>query len=253
MCCPHLIVTLSPENTNNLKKTIMKKILLLLLLAFPVIAYSQTTGMKAPEKPTDAQVLGFSKGVKSVVFGFQAGFGYTYHFDRNGQLTAVVYTDHGDEGTLLMKNGQATQCDVVSEEYGAEEPTVPEYFHVTYSYQQLGDETIIYRTENQKQEQIGSMYYENGRISRIKSNGKQHTFMYNLEGRAFTQDGTEVYPPLFIFFSETPTLPRKHQVIKKDAKGRPLEAKASMEVESYSGNVTYRILYWNPDVLGTGD
>lgn len=216
----------------------MKKILLFLLLAFSVIANSQTT------KPTDAQVLGFSKGVKSVVFGFEAGFGYTYHFDRDGQLTAVGYTDHGDKGTLLMKDGLVIQCDVVSEEFGAEEPTIPEYFHVTYSYQQLGDETIIYRTENQKQEKIGSLYYENGRISRIKTDEEEHTFMYNLEGRAFTQDGTEIYPPLAIFFSETPTLPKKHQVIKMDSKGRPLEAKASIEVETYYGNVTYDIMYW---------
>lgn len=195
--------------------------------------------MMAALKPTDAQVLGFSKGVKSVAFGFQAGFGCTYHFDRDGQLTAVVYTDHGDKGTILLKNGQVTQCDVVSEGYGEEEPTVPEFFHATFSYQQRNDETVIFRTEKQKTEQIASLYYENGRISRIKSDGKEHTFMYNQEGRAFTQDGTEVYPPLVIFFSETPTLPRKHQVIKKDAKGRTIEAKASME-----GIVTYDILYW---------
>ena len=143
-----------------------------------------------------------------------------------------------------MKNGQVTQCDVVSEGYGEEEPTVPEFFHATFSYQQRNDETVIFRTEKQKTEQIASLYYENGRISRIKSDGKEHTFMYNQEGRAFTQDGTEVYPPLVIFFSETPTLPRKHQVIKKDAKGRTIEAKASMEVETYNGIVTYDILYW---------
>lgn len=216
----------------------MKNILLFLLLAFPVTANSQTT------KPTDAQILGFSKGIKNVVFGFEAGFGYTYHFDRDGQLTTVVYTDHGDKGTLLMKDGLVVQCDVVSEGYGEEEPTIPEFFHSTFSYQQLGDEIIIYRTENQKKEKVGSLYYENGRISRIKSDEKEHSFMYNLEGRAFTQDGTEVYPPLVIFFNETPTLPRKHQVIKKDAMGRPLEAKASMEVETYNGNVTYDIMYW---------
>ena len=217
----------------------MKKILFIVSFLFVIIGISY-----AQNKPTDAQVLGFSDGVKSVAFGFEAGFGYTYHFDPNGQLTTVVYTDHGDTGTLLMKDGQVEQCDVVSEGFGEEEPTIPEFFHATFSYQQLGDETIIYRTENQKQEQIGSLYYENGRISRIKSDGKEQTFMYNLEGRAFTQDGTEIYPPLAIFFSETPTLPRKHQVIKKDAKGRLLEAKASMEAETYGGNVTYHILYW---------
>lgn len=216
----------------------MKNILVFLLLAFPVIANGQT------KKASDAQILGFNKGVKSVVFGFEAGFGYTYHFDRDGQLTTVVYTDHGDKGTLLMKDGRATQCDVVSEGYGEEEPTIPEFFHSTFSYQQLGDETIIYRTENQKKEKIGSLYYDNGRISRIKSDEQEHTFMYNLEGRAFTQDGTEVYPPLVIFFNETPTLPRKHQVIKKDAMGRLLEAEASMEAETYSGVVTYYIMYW---------
>lgn len=217
----------------------MKKILFIVSFLFVIIGISY-----AQNKPTDAQVLGFSDGVKSVAFGFEAGFGYTYHFDPNGQLTTVVYTDHGDTGTLLMKDGQVEQCDVVSEGLGEEEPTIPEFFHATFSYQQLGDETIIYRTENQKQEQIGSLYYENGRISRIKSDGKEQTFMYNLEGRAFTQDGTEIYPPLAIFFSETPTLPRKHQVIKKDAKGRLLEAKAWMEAETYGGNVTYHILYW---------
>ena len=168
----------------------------------------------------------------------------TEDHDPNGQLTTVVFTDHGDTGTLLMKDGRAQQCDVVSLGYAEEEPTIPKFFHATFSYQQMGDETIIYRTENQKQEQIGSLFYENGRISRIKSDGKEQTFMYNLEGRAFTQDGTEIYPPLAIFFSETPTLPRKHQVIKKDAKGRLLEAKASMESETYGGNVTYHILYW---------
>ena len=155
--------------------------------------------MATPDKPTDAQVLGFSKGVKSVEFGFEAGFGYTYHFNREGQLTAVVYTDHGNTGTLLIKDGQVTQCDAVSEGFDEEEPTVPEFFHVTFSYKQLDDETIIYRTNNQETERVGSLYYENGRISRIKSDGKEHTFMYNLEGRAFTQDGTEVYPPLFLF------------------------------------------------------
>ena len=216
----------------------MKKILLFLLLAFPVIANSQTT------KPTDAQVLGFSKGVKSVEFGFEAGFGYTYHFDQGGQLTAVVFTDHGDTGTLSMKDGRAEKCDVVSMGYGEEEPTIPEFFHSTFSYQQQGNETIVYRTENQKKEKIASLYYENGRISRIKSDEKEQTFMYNQEGRAFTQDGTEIYPPLVIFFNETPTLPRKHQVVKKDTKGRTLEAEASMEVETYSGVVTYDIVYW---------
>lgn len=216
----------------------MKKVLFFLLLAFPVIANSQTT------KPSDAQVLGFSKGVKSVEFGFEAGFGYTYHFDRDGQLTTVVFTDHGDTGTLSMKDGRAEKCDVVSEGYGEEEPTIPEFFHSTFSYQQIGDETIVYRTENQKKEKIGSLFYENGRISRIKSDEEEQTFMYNQEGRAFTQDGTEIYPPLVLFFSETPTLPRKHQVIKKDAMGRPLEAKTSIEVETYSGDVTYEITYW---------
>ena len=217
----------------------MKKILFIVSFLFVIISISY-----AQNKPADAQALGFSEGVKSVAFGFNAGFGYTYHFDPNGQLTTVVFTDHGDTGTLLMKDGRAQQCDVVSLGYAEEEPTIPEFFHATFSYQQMGNETIIYRTENQKQEQIGSLFYENGRISRIKSDGKEQTFMYNLEGRAFTQDGTEIYPPLAIFFSETPTLPRKHQVIKKDAKGRLLEAKASMESETYGGNVTYHILYW---------
>lgn len=217
----------------------MKKILFIVSFLFVIIGNSY-----AQDKLTDAQVLGFSRGVKSVAFGFQAGFGYTYHFDRDGQLTAVVYTDHGDKGTLLMKDGRVAQCDVMSEGYGEEEPTIPVFYHATFTYQQEGEETIIYRTANQVNEKVGSLYYENGRISRIKSDGKEQTFMYNQEGRAFTQDGTEIYPPLAIFLSETPTLPRKHQVIKKDARGRTLEAKASMEVETYSGYVTYHILYW---------
>lgn len=217
----------------------MKKILIFLLFVFSVITVAQ-----GQEKPTDAQVLGFSKGVKSVEFVFQAGFGYTYFFDSDGQLTTVVYFDHGDKGTLQMKDGKVQQCDGVSEGYGEEEPTIPEFYHSTFAYKEVGDETIIYRTANQEQYQIGSLYYENGRISRIKSNGKEHSFMYNMEGRAFTQDGTEVYPPLALFFNETPTLPRKHQIVKKDKQGRLLEAKASMEVETYSGNVTYHIWYW---------
>lgn len=219
----------------------MKRIILTICL---ILLCSVMTMALASGKPTDAQMLGFSKGVKSVAFGFEAGFGYTYHFDRNGQLTTVVYTDHGNTGTLLMKGGKATQYDEVSEGFGDDEPTIPEYFHSTFSYQQHGNETIVYRIEKQKREKIGSLYYTNGRITRIKSDGKVHTYKYNQEGRAFTQSGTEVYPPLAIFFSETPTLPGNHQVIQKDAKGRPLEATATMEAETYSGYVTYQIQYW---------
>lgn len=193
---------------------------------------------------TDAQALGFSKGVKSVAFGFEAGFGYTYHFDRNGQLTSVEYTDHGDSGTLQMKNGRATRCDGVNEDFDSEEPTKKEPYHTTFSYRQDGIETTVFRTENKKSEKIGSLFYENGRIVRLITNGESKIFNYDKEGRAFTRSGMEVYPPLVIFFNETPTLPKNHQVKKRDGKGRTVEASATITTGSYNGDVTYNIGYW---------
>ena len=193
---------------------------------------------------TDAQVLGFSKGVKSVAFGFEAGFGYTYHFDRNGQLTSVEYTDHGDSGTLQMKNGRATRCDGVNEDFDSEEPTKTEPYHTTFSYRQDGIETTVFRTENKKSEKIGSLFYENGRIVRLITNGESKIFNYDKEGRAFTRSGVEGYPPLVIFFNETPTLPKNHQVKKRDGKGRTVEAAATITTGSYNGDVTYNIGYW---------
>jgi hypothetical protein len=61
-----------------------KRHFLIVQTVFAALLLMAAEGWSATQSGrTDAQVLGFSKGVKSVAFGFEAGFGYTYHFDRN--------------------------------------------------------------------------------------------------------------------------------------------------------------------------
>ena len=190
----------------------------------------------------DAVVLGFEEGVKDVEFGFEAGYGYTYHFNRNGQLVSVDYFDHGTELKLFMLNGKATECSGQENGFGDEEEEEPVPFHVVYEYRQNGDETVVYRSvDGQKAEKMGSIYYgldDADRIVRVDAEGKTTLFTYDAEGRAFTQAGEEVYPPLYLFFgSETPLLPKKHKVRRADGEGRPVLADAYQDTHHYT--ITY--------------
>ena len=68
----------------------------------------------------DAVVLGFEEGVKDVEFGFEAGYGYTYHFNLNGQLASVDYFDYGTELKLFILNGRAQECSGQDNGFGDE-------------------------------------------------------------------------------------------------------------------------------------
>ncbi len=196
----------------------------------------------ATGKPSDAKVLGFEEGVKSVQFGFEAGYGYTYHFDRDGQLTAVDYFDHGNEGTLTMLNGKGLKFDGEDFGFGDDEDEQPqsESFHNVIEYRQQGDKTEVYMSVNGKPAEKIATYYvdDQGRIIRTQDSSQTYRFTYNEEGRAFNQEGAEMYPPLILFFSEAPTLPKKHKVREKDAKGRPIQ------VDAYQDMQHYTITYW---------
>ena len=189
----------------------------------------------------DAVVLGFEEGVKDVEFGFEAGYGYTYHFNLNGQLTSVDYFDHGTELKLFILNGRAQECSGQDNGFGDEVVENPEPFHVVYEYRQNGDETVVYRSvDGQKAEKMGSIYYDEenpGRIVRIVAEGKIVKFTYGDDGRAFA-NGEEVYPPLYLFFgSDAPLLPKKHKVRRADGKGRPTLADAYQDTHHYT--ITY--------------
>ena len=190
---------------------------------------------------SEARLIGFIDGVKKVQFGFEAGFGYTYHFDRSGQLTAVDYFDHGNEGTLTMLSGKGIKFDGEDMDFDDddESPKV-EAFHNVIEYREQADRTDVYMSVNgQPAEKIGTYYVDaQGRITRVKNSTHTYLFKYDAEGRAFTQDGEEMYPPLIIFFSEAPTLPKKHTVREKDAKGRPTQ------VDAYQDMQHYTITYW---------
>lgn len=190
----------------------------------------------------DAVVLGFDEGVKNVEFGFEAGYGYTYHFNLNGQLVSVDYFDHGTELKLYMLNGKATECSGQDNGFGDDEPEDPTPFHSVFEYQQNGEETVVYRSvDGQKEEKMGSIYYgldEPDRIVRIDQDGKTVLFTYDSEGRAFTKKGVEVYPPLYLFFGEeAPLLPKKHKVRRADGNGRPLLVDAYDDTQHYT--ITY--------------
>lgn len=189
----------------------------------------------------EAVVLGFEEGVKDVVFGFDAGYGYTYHFNRDGQLVSVEYYDHGDHGTLMMLNGRALECSGQDSGYGDDEPVEPESYHAVYEYRPLGDKTDVYITvDGEKAKKIASVYYDDENPDRIVSIVQQDqvtTFKYDNEGRAFNKSGFEVYPPLALFFSEQPTLPKKHKVRRTDGQGRPTLVDAYQDTQHYT--ITY--------------
>lgn len=190
---------------------------------------------------SDAELLGFIKGVKEVLFGFEAGFGYTYYFDRDGQLTSVHFFDHENSGDMTLLHGKALKVDGLSG--GCEdcdEPPVAEENHYVYEYRTQDDKTDIYISENGQPSKLLGSYNtdDKGRIIRMKSEYATHLFTYDADGRAFNQDGEEVYPPLVLFFNETPTLPKKHTVREKDEKGRPIQA------DAYEDMYHYTIKYW---------
>lgn len=197
---------------------------------------------KGEEEPklTDAQALGFAKDVKEVNFGFESAYGYTYRFDRNGQLTTVEFYDHGNEGKMTILNGRAIKCDGEDMGFGDEGPEEPETYHTVYEYREQGRTANVYMSvDGQKEELLGTITYgDDGRIVRTVNGSQVFRFHYDDDGHAYDQSGHEAYPPLAIFLSETPLLPKTHKVKKKDAKGRTLEA------SSHNNSQFYSINYW---------
>ena len=192
---------------------------------------------------TEAKLLGFAEGVKKVDFRYEAGFGYSYEFDRNGNLVTINMFDHGYTGKITWKEGKAVKSVGDDEGFGEEEEEEeePSHFEVVFDYRTNGATTEIYSSVNgEKEELIGTMYYdEEGRIVRTKSDEKTTQFRYDEDGRAYNQDGEEVYPPMVLLFSETPLLPKDHKVRKADALGRPLKADSHDECNHYD------ITYWD--------
>lgn len=192
--------------------------------------------------PTEAQLMGFAKGVKEVEFGYEAGYGYSYEFDRDGNLTTINMMDHGYSGKITWRNGKAIKNEGEDAGFGDEDKTEPEKLFVTYEYRENGAETEIYTTLNSNPPvKIGTLYYdEDGRIIRAENEDGEQRFTYDADGRARNQDGEDVYPPLKLFFyAETPLLPRDHKVIKADDEGRPLKA------DSEDGFTHYNISYYD--------
>ena len=190
--------------------------------------------------PTEAQLLGFSEGVKKVEFGYEAGFGYSYEFDRDGNLAIINLFDHGYTGKITWRNGRAIKNEGEDAGFGDEDKTEPEKLYVTFDYREKGSATEIYSTVNSEPPvKIGTLYYdEDGHIVRVKNEDGEQRFKYDADGRALNQTGEDAYPPLVLFFAETPLLPRNHKVIRTDSEGRPLEA------DSPDGYTHYRIMYY---------
>lgn len=190
--------------------------------------------------PSEAQLLGFSEGIKMVEFGFEAGYGYSYEFDRDGNLTTINMSDHGYTGKITWRNGRAVKNEGEDAGFGDEDKTEPEKMFVTFEYRENGKSTDVYSTLNSEPPtKIGTLYYDdNGRIIRlVNEDGEQH-YSYEADGRAVNQVGEDAYPPLALFFPDTPLLSRTHTIIEADAEGRPLQA------DSEDGFTHYRITYY---------
>ena len=84
--------------------------------------------------PSEAQLLGFSEGIKMVEFGFEAGFGYSYEFDRDGNLTTINMSDHGYTGKITWQNGRAIKNEGEDAGFGDEDKTEPEILRPYYPF-----------------------------------------------------------------------------------------------------------------------
>ena len=219
----------------------------------PVVADNKDNDKEEPQKedeekkeevkgPTEAQLLGFSEGVKRVEFGYEAGYGYSYEFDRDGNLTTINLFDHGYTGKITWRDGRAIKNEGEDAGFGDEDKTEPEKLFVTFDYREKGSQTDVYSTVNSESPvKIGTLFYDSdGRIVRAKNEDGEQRFTYDADGRARNQDGEDAYPPLTLFFNgEPPLLPRDHKVIKADAEGRPIQT------DSKDGFTHYRISYYD--------
>ena len=189
---------------------------------------AQDTLGKNPATRCEAEILGFAKGVHYVECVIDNRHSYDYRFNEDGQLYEVYCFNYGTSSTVTMKDGKAVKCEGL--EGPAEElddPPVAEEFSSVYEYRQAGDSTEIYSlSEGQPAEKMGTLYYnENGRIIKVVNEWKTWELTYDAEGRAFDQeDGKEVYPPIVLFFVETPILSKNRKVNKTDSQGRMTEA-----------------------------
>ena len=190
--------------------------------------------------PSEAQLLGFSEGIKMVEFGFEAGFGYSYEFDRDGNLTTINMSDHGYTGKITWQNGRAIKNEGEDAGFGDEDKTEPEIFYVTFEYRDNGKSTDVYsKLNSEPPTKIGTLYYdEEGRIIRLVNEDGEQRYSYEADGRAVNQVGEDAYPPLALFFPDTPLLSRTHTIIEADEEGRPLRA------DSEDGFTHYNITYY---------
>ena len=189
---------------------------------------------------SEAGILGFPKGIKYAVCEIEDKFGFNYRFNPEGQLYEVYCYNYGTNSTVFMKDSRAVRCEGLEGPYeDLENPPVAEEFSSDYEYRQAGDSTEVFsKPEGEPAVKMGTYYYdEKGRIARAVNNDKTWEFTYNDEGKAFDQDGAEVYPPIVFFFPETPTLPKKFKVTKKDDQGRVTEA------EGNNGRIHYQLIY----------
>ena len=194
---------------------------------------------------SDASQMGFSRGIRSVEFGYEAGYGYSCYFDEQGNLTRIHYFDHGDSGDITVKNGRLISCNGNDAGFGDEEGNGP--YHSEYEYKKLGqNKTEVYVRNNDggdaEQGALVGIFYtdEDGRITRLERDGEQIYVEYRSNGRAYSTDGKEIYPPLHLFFFEPLLLPENHIVKRRDSQNRTVYA------ETPNGN-SFTITYWSEE------
>lgn len=205
------------------------------------VAGNDTLGNVDPADHSEARILGFAKGIECVECSIEKNYGYLYYFGREGQINAVYSYHNGTNSTVTIVNGKAVKCETLdgpAEEL--ENPPVAEEYNYVFEYRQAGDSAEVYsKLEGESAVKIGAYYYdENGRITRATDSWRTWQFTYDAEGKAVDQNGQEVYPPIVIFFEETPILPKKFKAQKTDSLGRVTEA------VDYNGRIHYTIRYF---------
>ncbi|MBR5688435.1 MAG: hypothetical protein IKX36_10860 [Prevotella sp.] len=212
------------------------------LLKTDVPTDSLKTAAIDPANCSEAAILGFAKGIHYAECVIDDRHGYNYRFNEDGQLYEVYCYNYGTNSTVTMQDGKAVKCEGLegpAEE--VENPPEAEEFSSVYEYRQDGDSTVIYsKSDGQPDVKMGALYYgENGRITKAVNEWKTWEFTYDAEGRAFDkEDGKEVYPPIVLFFAETPTLPKNHKSTKTDSQGRMTEGQTT------DGKIRYRLVYY---------
>lgn len=186
---------------------------------------------------SEARILGFKEGVKDAEIMYEGtALNFTYHFNQKGMLFEVDYNDEYCGTQVSMLNGKAVEG---SGEVSEDIEGAPEPFHEIYEYRQIGNRVTLFRYSNgQEAEVIGTIYYdlENpDRIRRFDINEDSTLFSYDNEGRAYTDNGDEVYPPLFVIFGYSPLVAKKSKVTRTDAKGRPI----IINTDDYSLTISY--------------